>query len=419
MDAKMVRLRDVTINITDGTHSTIKDVEGGEYYLLSCKNVKNGQILIGDEERRIDEVTLQALKKRTRLDRNDILITTVGTIGEMAMIEEDNPPFDFQRSVGIIKPDPEKVVPRYLYYAIRSEKQQVLSLIKGAVQKCLFLGDINDIQVYLPDRDTQEKIACLLGSIDEKIINNITSNKKLEELAKTVFDSWFVKFEPFNEEMKSTEAGFDIPASMDLVKIEDLKPILESGRRPKGGAVGEGVPSVGAESVKGIGNFNTSSIKYIPVDFAAKLKSGKVNGYELMIYKDGGKPGEFHPHFSMFGENYPFKEFFINEHVFKLDFGNRGFNEFAYFYFQTPYVTNWLESNGGKAAIPGINQGVVNAIWIIKPNHSKVQEYCDWVQPIFEKILKNCYSNMQLESLRDALLSRVFTGGLDVSGIAV
>ena len=219
--------------------------------------------------------------------------------------------------------------------------------------------------------------------------------------------------------MKESPIGFEIPESLDLVQIGDLNPVLETGRRPKGGAVSEGIPSIGAESVKGLGNVNLSSNKYIPIEFAAKQKTGKVNGYELMIYKDGGKPGEFHPHFSMFGEGYPFADFYINEHVFKLDFGNRGFNELAYFYFQTDYVMNWLESNGGKAAIPGINQNVVNSIWIVKPGHPKVKEYCEWVQPLFTQILKNCYSNMKLAELRDTLLPKLMSGELDVSELDI
>ena len=234
------------------------------------------------------------------------------------------------------------------------------------------------------------------------------------EQAQAIFNSWFVYFDPFNESMKETPTGFDAPESFEYVKIDSLEHILETGRRPKGGAVSEGFPSLGAESVKGIGTFKTSNIKYIPVDFAAKQKTGKVNGYELMIYKDGGKPGEFHPNFSMFGEGYPFDEFFINEHVFKLDFGDRGYNEFAYFWFQTDYVMHWLESNGGKAAIPGINRNVVNSIWILSPNSPKVKEYCEWIQPLFTQILKNCYFNLRLAELRDSLLPKLMSGELNV-----
>lgn len=182
MNNRNVKLKDITENITDGTHSTIKDTEDGNCFLLSCKNIKNGKINIGDSERRIDGDTLDKLKKRTRLDMDDVLLTTVGTIGEMAMVEIENPPFDFQRSVGIIKPDKKKVIPKFLFYALQNEKRQIFSLVKGAVQQCLFLGDIKEIEIDLPSMEMQKKIISILADIDAKIENNNQINRNLSEL---------------------------------------------------------------------------------------------------------------------------------------------------------------------------------------------------------------------------------------------
>ena len=242
-------------------------------------------------------------------------------------------------------------------------------------------------------------------------------NKNLEHQASLLFKSWFVDFEPFDEPFVNTPAGIKAPASLKMLQISDIPHILETGKRPKGGAVSEGIPSIGAENVKELGKVNFSSAKCIPKDFAAKMKTGAVNGYELMLYKDGGKPGTFTPHFSMFGEGFPYEKFFINEHVFKLDFHNRGFNEFAYFYMQTDYPYHWLANNGGKAAIPGINQQDVNSIWIFAPDNPKVKEFCDWVQPLFTTILTNCSQNVSLAKLRDSLLPDLMSGKIDVSSI--
>lgn len=232
-----------------------------------------------------------------------------------------------------------------------------------------------------------------------------------------LFKSWFVDFEPFEDHMVASPVGFEIPMSLKMVQINDIPHLLETGKRPKGGAVSEGIPSVGAENVKQLGVFDSGSAKFIPYDFASSMKKGKISGYELLLYKDGGKPGTFTPHFSMFGEGFPYYEFFINEHVFKLDFHDRGFNEFAYLYMQTDYPYHWLANNGGKAAIPGINQQDVNAIWIYSPENPKVQEFCEWVQPLFTTILSNCAQNMKLAKLRDAILPKLMSGELDVSDI--
>lgn len=208
-------------------------------------------------------------------------------------------------------------------------------------------------------------------------------NKNLEQQAKAVFKSWFEDFDPFDEPLIETPAGIYAPASLQMVQIANIPHVLETGKRPKGGAVASGVPSIGAENVKQLGVVNFSSAKFIPEEFAEKMKTGAINGYELLLYKDGGKPGTFIPHFSMFGEGFPYQKFFINEHVFKLDFGDKGFNEFAYFFMQTDYAYHWLASNGGKAAVPGINQQNVKDIWIFSPENSKVKEFGEWVQPLF------------------------------------
>ena len=290
---------------------------------------------------------------------------------------------------------------------------------QGTATKFLTAKILNAFELPIPRIEEQQKIAFLLAEIDEKIKTNEIINNNLEQQAKTLFKSWFVDFEPFDESFVDSPIGTKIPHSLQMVQIGSLSHILETGKRPKGGAVATGVPSIGAENVKRLGEVNFASAKYIPVEFAQKMDKGKVHGYELMLYKDGGKPGTFIPHFSMFGEGFPYDDFYINEHVFKLDFGDKGFNEFCYFYLQTDYPYNWLANNGGKAAVPGINQQDVNSIWIYHPDNPIVKEYCKWVQPIFTTILRNCSQNVKLSQLRDALLPKLMSGELDVSDIEI
>lgn len=162
------RLRDIALHITDGTHSTVVDDPTGSYFLLSCKNIKDGEILFDADDRKIDKGTFDKLRKRTKLDKDDILITTVGTIGEMAMIRSDDICFELQRSVGIIKPNKKIVYPPYLYYLLMSMKKYIQSLVKGAVQQCLFLGDIKEIVVDIPSLEEQKEKCLLFEEIDRK-----------------------------------------------------------------------------------------------------------------------------------------------------------------------------------------------------------------------------------------------------------
>ena len=320
--------------------------------------------------------------------------------------------------VFVPKPNTDK---DFLYYVLADDDFFTYSMATSKGTK-MPRGDKTSIMQYevpLIDLQVQKKIASVLKALDEKIELNNKINNNLEQQAKTLFKSWFVDFEPFDESFVDSPIGTKIPHSLQMVQIGSLSHILETGKRPKGGAVATGVPSIGAENVKRLGEVNFASAKYIPVEFAQKMDKGKVHGYELMLYKDGGKPGTFIPHFSMFGEGFPYDDFYINEHVFKLDFGDKGFNGFCYFYLQTDYPYNWLANNGGKAAVPGINQHDVNSIWIYHPDNPFVKEYCKWVQPIFTTILRNCSQNVKLSQLRDVLLPKLMSGELDVSDIEI
>ena len=396
----------------------MKYVDDGEIIAIRALNCKNGRLVL-DDVKKIDR-TVSELLPRSQLHKNDIVISYTGTIGECAQIRDEGK-FHLAPNVAKITPDENRVDPEFLFQFIRSSgfKQQMISYAHGSTQPTVPMATIRELTIPLFSKEEERKIAGILQSIDEIIETNDLINKNLLQQAKTLFKSWFVDFDPFDEPMMEAPTGYQIPQSLKMVQIQDLPHILETGKRPKGGAVSEGIPSVGAENVKQLGVFDSSSAKFIPREFALSMKKGKIEGYELLLYKDGGKPGTFTPHFSMFGEGFPYEEFYINEHVFKLDFNDRGYNEFAYLYMQTDYPYHWLANNGGKAAIPGINQQNVNEIWIYHPNNPLVQEFCKWVQPIFTAIFTNCAQNMKLSKLRDTILPKLMSGELDVSDLDI
>lgn len=381
----------------------------------------NRNFEINYEESRLHDCSKKKVPDDKMLRPGDVLInsTGTGTAGRVAQLYDVPTSTTIDGHMILLRPTGE-IDSIYYGYAVKAFQSQIETLAEGSTGQT----EINrkrlqeEIVISFPkEKETQDRIAHFLLNIDEKIKVNNKINKNLEQQATTVFKSWFEDFDPFDEPLIETPAGIYAPASLQMVQIANIPHVLETGKRPKGGAVASGVPSIGAENVKQLGVVNFSSAKFIPKEFAAKMKTGAINGYELLLYKDGGKPGTFIPHFSMFGEGFPYQKFFINEHVFKLDFGDKGFNEFAYFFMQTDYAYHWLASNGGKAAVPGINQQNVKDIWIFSPENSKVKEFGEWVQPLFTTILKNCAQNVKLAELRDTLLSKLMSGELDVSDL--
>ena len=286
-----------------------------------------------------------------------------------------------------------------------------------SAQPGLSVTELAKQSITVPSLSVQKKIATILSSLDDKIELNRRINGNLEQQAQALFKAWFVDFEPFKGgEFVESKLG-RIPKELTISKIGDIPHKIESGKRPKGGATSEGIPSIGAENIKGLGFYDYSKTKYIPKDFASITNRGKISGYELLIYKDGGKPGYFIPNYTIFGEGFPFEYMFINEHVFLLDLMSREYNIFAYFYMQTPYIMNQLNSIGGKAAIPGINTKDVESLPIFTDDNKKVKEFGKIVLPMITTILKNSRENAHLTKLRNTLLPRLMSGELKINDL--
>ena len=145
-------LDEVTLKITDGVHNTVIDTPNGEYYLLSCKNIKNRRLNMSSSDRRIDEGTFNKLRKRTMLSKGDILLSSVGTIGELMLLNDDPHNYEFQRSVAIIKPNPVYISSYYLYENLISQIDKITNTAHGAVQQCIFLSDLKEYTINIADK---------------------------------------------------------------------------------------------------------------------------------------------------------------------------------------------------------------------------------------------------------------------------
>ena len=258
---------------------------------------------------------------------------------------------------------------------------------------------------------------CLAYDRGSSFPKNKHGNDNLEQQARALFKAWSVDFEPFKDGEFINSILGSTPKELPITYIENIPHNIENGKRPKGGATLIGVPSIGAENIKGLGYYDYSKTKYIPEEYAQTIKKGKINGYELLIYKDGGKPGYFIPNFTIFGDGFPFNEMYINEHVFLLYLMDCGYNVFAYFYMQTPYIMNQLNSIGGKAAIPGINTKDVECLPIYSNKSPYVKKFGEIVLPFIKTILSNSLENAKLAKVRDTLLPKLMSGELKINEI--
>lgn len=177
-----ISIKDASVNITDGVHNTVKNDPNGAFYLLSCKNIKNRSLIIGEAERKINEATFNKLRKRTQLKEGDILLTSVGTIGEILYLKENPINFEFQRSVAMIKPNINLVSPSYMYEALLTQKEAIMLAAHGAVQQCLFISDIEKLTIPYPSPDEVHKFNNATKAIFRKILMLEKENAHLVQL---------------------------------------------------------------------------------------------------------------------------------------------------------------------------------------------------------------------------------------------
>ena len=413
---KEYQLKDATTVLGDGLHGTPKYDENGTVFFINGNNLVDGKIEIKESTKRVSED--EANKYKKNLNSRTILVSINGTIGNVAKYQGEACILGKSACYFNVSEDFDL---NFIYYVVASKqfKNSITHLSTGTTIKNVSLETMRNYSFAAPSINEQKRIAELLSSLDDKIELNRRINDNLEQQAQALFKSWFVDFEPFRDgKFVDSELG-TTPKELPIVYIQNIPHNIESGKRPKGGATLKGIPSIGAENIKGLGYYDYSKTKYIPQEYAQTIKKGKINGYELLIYKDGGKPGYFIPNFSIFGEGFPFSKMYINEHVFLLDLMDNGYNAFAYFYMHTPYIINQFNSNGGKAAIPGINTKDVECLPIYSKESPYVKRFGEIVLPFIKTILSNSLENARLAKMRDTLLPKLMSGKLKISEIEI
>lgn len=184
----------LSLNITDGKHGDCENSPTSGYYFISCKDVRDGTIHYEDA-RQITERDFFDAHKRTLLEPNDILITNSGTIGRMAFVT-DTPQTSkttFQKSVAIVKPNPNKIIPKYLYYVLLNSIDSFITQANGSAQKNLLLSTMRSFNLFIDDdKQVQARIASILSAYDDLIENNQKQIKLLEEAAQRLYKEWFV-----------------------------------------------------------------------------------------------------------------------------------------------------------------------------------------------------------------------------------
>ena len=170
--------------ITDGTHQPPKFQDNGIPFIFVSNLVNN--TVTYNAEKFISEETYGELYKRTPIEIGDLLLSTVGSYGHVAVVVEDKK-FLFQRHIAYLKPKHEIVNSFYLHAALLSPdgQRQIEEKVKGIAQKTLNLSEIKTILIPLPSIEEQKNFEVFVKQVDK---SKVVIQKALDE-AQVLFDS--------------------------------------------------------------------------------------------------------------------------------------------------------------------------------------------------------------------------------------
>lgn len=278
----------------------------------------------------------------------------------------------------------------FLYYVLSSDTffDYAVSTSKGTKMP---RGDKSSIMKYavpLFSLKEQELISEILMSYDEKIQLNKQINHHLEEIGQILFEEIY---------------SFGTPA-----KLGDIIQTLESGSRPKGGAILRGIPSIGAENVERFGQYDYTKEKFISHDYFKNLTRGVVHSGDVLLYKDGAYTGKT----SMALDSFPHAEAAVNEHVFILRPNEMAPSEFFLYYLllKNENRQSLFMRASSKAAQHGLNKNEVKTLPILLPDKEDIIEFDNKVSPLMHQIANNAIESRKLAFLRDILLSKLISG---------
>ena len=235
--------------------------------MLRVNNFREHSLDLSEVMRIAPEI--EAKYERTRIQAGDVLITIVGSVGQVAIVSNELSGWNIARAVAMIRPK-EPELSRWIALVLRSPfaQYQLGVAANTTVQTTINLKDLRELRIPFPEEDQRLAIAHILGTLDDKIELNRKQNETLEEMARALFKAWFVDFEPvrakmdgrwqrgqslpglpahiyhlFPDRLVESELG-EIPEGWDVTSVDDAFDIT-MGQSPPGNTyneISEGIP---------------------------------------------------------------------------------------------------------------------------------------------------------------------------------
>ena len=345
-------------------------------------------------------ITKQGLESSAAklMPEGTVVITARGTVGALAQLRRE---MTFNQTCYAILPKDE-LDGDFLFYALKGTLSEMRSLTYGTVFETITRRTFDNWQSPLPSLPEQYAIAYILGTLDDKIELNRRMNETLEEMARALFKSWFVDFDPVRAKVEGRDTG--LPADVaDL--FPDRLVDSELGEIPEGW------------EVKALGEL-------IELSYGKALKADDRKGGPIPVYGSNGQVG-WHDKKLVAGPGivvgrkgnpgivtWAHSDFFPIDTTFYVV--PRNVNEERPFLFFA-LIAQDLPSVAADSAVPGLNRNLAYMNRQLVPDKRVVNEFNLYASEIFTRRHHLEEESRTLANMRDTLLPKLVSGKLRVA----
>ena len=316
--------------------------------------------------------------------------------------------------------------PKFVYYFFKAMGPELLRMDVGAANPTLNRNHVHPLPALRPPLPAQRAIASVLGTLDDLIEVNRETNEALEEMARALFKSWFVDFDPVRAKLEGRP-----PAGMDAATaalFPDHFQDSELGQIPKGWEVGKvsDFASLGRVAVNP-GNypselFDHYSLPAFDDGRVPKLENGdSIMSNKFLVESDAVLLSKLNPHIP--------RVWLPDLHASRRSVCSTEFmvaraisgatREYLFSLFTNPYFASIYDTlvSGTTGSHQRISPESFLQMQIIVPPIPLIKSFTNAVKPMFDTAHSNINESRDLATLRDTLLPKLLSGEVSVERV--
>ena len=374
---------------------------------------------------RVTEEDRQRLS-RYSIKKGDIIFSRVGSVDRRALVRDAEDGWLFSGRCLRVRPDPEKLDSIFLSYlmGLPSFQEYVRKIAVGATMPSINTEILSGIPVCYPPLPTQHTIARILGSLDDKIELNRQMNETLEAMAREIFQSWFVDFDPVRAKAEGRQpAGMDAETAAlfpsEFEEVDGREVPRGWGVKPLSGIIdliGGGTPKTTVEEYWD-GEIPWFSVVDAPlesdmfvIDTEKHITQAGIENSSANLLPVGttiitarGTVGKL----ALVG--IPMA---MNQSCYGI-IGADGYPDY-YIHFLLKRAINELQQQTHGTVFETITRQTFDGVEIVAPPSCVAQKFDTIIHPHLEKIRSNLVESRTLAKIRDALLPKLMSGEIKV-----